>query len=269
MLKIIFSALVVYLLLCACAYLFQRRLIFMPTSGSVPEPKALSLRAERVRIPVSDDVTLTGWWAGSGASPYTLIWCHGNAGNISHRAEELRDFMRDGLNVLLFDYRGYGESTGSPTALGIKEDALAAYDFLRSRGVEADRIVPYGRSIGSGAAAHLANERDVAGLILVQPFTSTADMGRHAYPFLPVKLLLKENLDNVAELTRYEGPLLVLHGDADDIIPYAMGKRLFDSAASEKKTMVTLEGGDHNSIGFTHSNRILDSIAEWLDGLTP
>ncbi|MFH2000559.1 MAG: alpha/beta hydrolase, partial [Planctomycetota bacterium] len=145
----------------------------------------------------------------------------------------------------------------------------AVYDFLVSRGVQPGTIVPYGRSIGSGAASFLANQRHVAGLILVQPLTSTLDMGRKAYPYLPIRLLLTERIDNTVELARYEAPLLILHGDCDEVVPYSMGQELFRNAVSPDKRMVTLEGGDHNFIGTTHGAQIIDAVSEWLDHLSP
>lgn len=257
-----------YLLVCAGAYFFQRKLIFIPSRGPVPNPAKLGIEADKLLITPKDGPTLSAWWASGDRSPYTLIWCHGNAGNILHRAEEFADFIEAGFNVLLFDYRGYGDSEGAPSAAGIKEDVLAVYDHLIAQGVTKDRIVPYGRSVGSGPAVHLANQRQVAGLILVQPLTSTLAMGKRSFPFLPVKLLLREILDNEAELSKYEGPLLILHGDADEIVPFEMGKRLFEIAPGEKKNFVPLRGGDHNNLGRTHSRQILEAVRNFLESLS-
>lgn len=265
--KTIVTFCAVYLIVCLLTFLFQRKLIFFPYPGPVSNPKQLGIAAEQVDIPVNDSITLRGWWAHGSDSPYTLIWCHGNAGNLDHCADEFQDFVRAGINMLVFDYRGYGDSTGKPTAQGIKDDAVAVYDFLVSRNVEPGTIVPYGRSIGSGAASHLANQRDVAGLILVQPLTSTLDMGRKTYPWLPIRLLLTERIDNSAELARFEAPLLIIHGDRDDIVPYSMGLDLYKNAITKEKEMVTLEGGDHNRIGDTHGRQIVESVRDWLNRL--
>jgi len=267
MLKFLLILLIAYIILCAAAFFFQRKLIFIPSKGPVPEPSSLGIKAKKVDIPVPGSDPISGWWADSGASPYTLIWCHGNAGNLTNRAQELRDFISKGLNVLIFDYRGYGESPGSPSAEGVNQDTLAVYDYLVSQGISGKNIIPYGRSIGSGPATYLANRREVAGLILMQSITSTLEMGKHAFPFLPIKLLIREKIDNKAELSRFMGPLLIMHGDRDDIVPYAMGKELFRIAASKKKSFHELKGGDHNSIGFTHGNQITGTIQSWLDSL--
>jgi fermentation-respiration switch protein FrsA (DUF1100 family) len=194
----------------------------------------------------------------------TLLWCHGNAGNIAHRADEFKNFVRAGFNVLLFDYRGYGESTGSPSMEGIYEDTLGAYAFLLTKGVDPDTIIPYGRSIGSGPALYLANRRSVRGLILVQPLTSTYEMGKKSFPFLPIKLLLREIINNEEEIARYKGPLLVMHGNQDDIVPFEMGKRLFNLAPTQSKEFVPLLGGDHNSLGLTHGGKMIQAIQDWL-----
>lgn len=247
--------------------MFQRKFIFFPAQGQVGDPRSLGIEAERIALPISDSITLCAWWAAGGKSPYTLLWCHGNAGNISHRSEEFRKFLEAGFNVVLFDYRGYGESTGVPSMEDLCADTLALYDFLRAQGVEGSRIVPYGRSLGSGFAAYLANRREVAGLILAQPLTSTLEMGKRSFPFLPVSWLLQENLDNKAELAEYSGPLLILHGDCDDVVPFAMGKSLYDLSPSPRKEFVALRGCDHNNLGVTHGGQLIESIHRFLCGL--
>ncbi len=267
MLKLVLFLAVAYVLLCVAAFLFQRKLIFFSFGGPVSIPLKMGIDAKKVQIPVSDSVTLTAWWASKGEAPDILIWCHGNAGSINSRGEEFKRFVQSGFNVLLFDYRGYGESTGSPAVEGIFEDVLAVYHFLLKNGVEWHTIIPYGRSLGSGPALHLANQRDVAGLILVSPITSTLEMGQHAYPFLPIKLLLREIIDNRKELRKYNGPLLVLHGSRDDVVPFDMGRKLFEGAKSRDKTFITLEGADHNSLGVTHSRDLIEAMALWMNDL--
>ena len=200
-------------------------------------------------------------------SPYTLIWCHGNAGTIGDRIGEFKKFVEAGFNVLLFDYRGYGESTGSPSADGIKEDALAVYQFLLKQGLEWHTLVPYGRSLGSGPAAYLANKMDVGGLILAQPITSTLEIGKHAYPFLPVGLILQEILDNETELAGYDGPLLIVHGDQDDVVPFEMGEKLYNSARSRQKSFVSIKGAGHNNLGTTYFRDLQEAISEFLNSL--
>jgi len=171
--------------------------------------------------------------------------------------------------VLVFDYRGYGESTGEPTAEGLKEDAVAVFDFLVSRGVDKKKIIPYGRSVGSGPAASLANRRDAPGLILVQPFTSTLAMGKKSFPYLPVRFILKEIFDNKDELSRMQKPLLIIHGDRDNIVPYSMGKELHNTAVSLEKTFVTLKRGDHNNIGATHPRQLCEAIRKFIERISP
>lgn len=269
MIRILIILVSTYLLVCVAAFLFQRKLIFIPSRCTVPEPAQLGLDAERVEIEVKDGVRLVGWWARNQDSPYTLIWCHGNAGNILYRSDEFKAFLRAGFNLLLFDYRGYGESTGSPSVKGLEEDTLAVYDYLVAQGVAGEKIISYGRSIGSGPAAYLAHSRKVAGLVLVQPLTSTLEMGKRSFPFLPVGLFLTEIIDNKTALSRYDGPLLILHGDRDDIVPYEMGQELHRISASRHKRFVTLEGGDHNNLGSTHKKELLSTIRAWMDTLSP
>jgi fermentation-respiration switch protein FrsA (DUF1100 family) len=267
MFKLLLFLIVAYIVVCAGAFIFQRKLIFFTFGEPVPAPIKMGIEAKKVKIPVSDGVVLIGYWASKGDSPYTLLWCHGNAGTIGDRIGEFKRFIQAGINVFLFDYRGYGESTGSPSADGIKEDAIAVYEYLVKQGVEWHTIVPYGRSLGSGPAAYLANQRDVGGLILVQPITSTLEMGKHAYPYLPVGLLLREIIDNEAEMNRYDGPLLVVHGEQDDVVPFAMGEKLYNTARSRQKTLVPIPGADHNNLGITHFNALKEAIQEFLNSL--
>ena len=267
MFKILFFLIIAYVIVCAAAFLFQRKLIFFTIGGPVPVPVKMGIDAKKVQIPVSGDVVLTGWWYSKSESPYTLIWCHGNAGTIGDRIGEFKKFIQAGFNVLLFDYRGYGESTGSPSADGIKKDALAVYQFLLEQGLEWHTLVPYGRSLGSGPAAYLANKMDVGGLILVQPITSTLEIGKHAYPFLPVGLILREILDNESELAGYDGPLLIVHGDQDDVVPFEMGERLYNTARSRQKTFAPIQGAGHNNLGSVHFRELQNAITTFLNSL--
>ena len=267
MFKILLFVVIAYVILCVAAFLFQRKLIFFTIGGPVPVPVKMGIDAKKVQIPVSGDVVLTGWWYAKNDSPYTLIWCHGNAGTIGDRIGEFKKFIQAGFNVLLFDYRGYGESTGSPSADGIKEDALAVYQFLLKQGLEWHTLVPYGRSLGSGPAAYLANKMDVGGLILAQPITSTLEIGKHAYPFLPVGLILQEILDNETELAGYDGPLLIVHGDQDDVVPFEMGEKLYNSARSRQKSFVSIKGAGHNNLGTTYFRDLQEAISEFLNSL--
>ena len=177
----------------------------------------------------------------------TWLWFHGNAGNIGDRVENLK-LLHDevGVNVFLFDYRGYGRSRGRPTEKGTYLDADAALAYLRSRSdVSQEHIIYYGRSLGAAVAVDLATRHPPYGLILESPFPSVRYMARQAYSFLPAWPLLRARYDSLAKMATVEAPVLVLHGDNDNLVPIEAGRKLFD-AAREPKDFYTVQGAGHN-----------------------
>jgi hypothetical protein len=187
---------------------------------------------------------------GIGEARGVLLFFHGNAGNISHRLDSIAIFNRLGLDVLIVDYRGYGQSTGRPTEAGTYRDAQAAWDYLRqARGVAADRVVIFGRSLGGAVGAWLASQLPAdetpAAVIIESSFSSGADMARRLYPIFPARLLTRLKYPVVEYVARLRCPLLVVHSRDDEIIPYAMGQAVY-AAASQPKSFLELRG-DHNA----------------------
>lgn len=192
-----------------------------------------------------------------------VVFFHGNAGNISHRMQKLRLFRAMGASVLLFDYRGFGRSRGRPSETGTYLDGEAAVGYLsRARGIPSDRLVYYGESLGCAVALETALKLPPRALILDSPFTSVVEMGRLVFPFLPVDWLVRCRYDNLAKISRLKVPLLVLHSEEDDIIPFDMGRRLYE-AAQEPKRMAVLQGG-HND-GFLESAAWGPSVRDFLE----
>jgi uncharacterized protein len=243
------TLLAVYLAVCALLYFFQERLLFLPgiPGRAVPaNPAAAGLPFEEVRIATADGETLAAWWVPAPGARYTLVHFHGNAGNIGHRLELLSLLHALPANVLLFDYRGYGQSTGSPDEPGLYRDAEAVWDYLTgTRGLPAERLVLHGQSLGAGVAAHLAAARAPGALILESTFTSVPELAAEIYRWLPVRWLARLRFDTRARLKDVRCPVLVVHSDADELIPYAHGERLY-AAAPEPKRLLTI-GGDHNA----------------------
>ena len=232
-------------LLNAFMYLAQPAMLFFPYGTLEATPKDWGLDYEDVRLSTSDGVTLHGWYIPGDDSEQVLLFFHGNAGNISHRGESIAIFHRLGLNVLIIDYRGYGESGGSPSELGLYRDARAAWQYLtETLGFAPSDIILFGRSLGSAVAAKLASERRPGALILESGFSSAKDAAREIYPLLSWLVLLRFELDAVRYLGSVHCPVLVLHSPDDEIIPYSLGRKLFD-AAPEPKRFVELRGG-HN-----------------------
>ena len=204
------------------------------------------LPLEDVWFQSRDGTKLFGWYVEAGPSAPVLLWCHGNAGNVIHRLDNLAELYRLGLSVFIFDYRGYGRSTGKPTEDGLYQDALAAYGYLvNTRGVRPERLILFGRSLGASVAGTVASQRPAAGLILESPFPSIAAMARTHYLGLPLHWLLSGRFPLDERLSRVSLPVLVIHGDRDDIVPIALGREVF-AAAREPKSLYVIEGANHN-----------------------
>lgn len=206
-------------------------------------------RTEDVWIDSSDGVRLHGWLAEPARGPAraVVLYTHGNGGNVTNRRHVI-ELFRDRMNatVLVFDYRGYGRSDGRPTEVGVLDDARAARRWLAARaGVREGDVVLAGHSLGGGVAVDLAARDGTRGLILEGTFTNLPDVAASHVPLLPVRSVMQTRLDSVAKIGAYRGPLLVVHGDADRIVPYSLGRRLFE-AANEPKQFVTIPGGNHN-----------------------
>ena len=188
-----------------------------------------------------------GWYVEQTATSAVLLWCHGNAGNIINRLENLRELYRMGLSVFIFDYRGYGRSQGRPSEEGLYQDALGAHEYLtRIRMIRPERIVLFGRSLGGAVAGELAAQKPAAGLILESTFPSIEAVAKFHYGGLPVHWLLGADFKLIDRLPQLSLPKLIIHGDQDDIIPLELGRQVFD-AAKPPKSFYLIEGADHNN----------------------
>ncbi len=223
-----------------------------------PEPwverdwaKASGLPLEDVWFEAADGARLFGWYVESRQTPAVMLWCHGNAGNIIHRLQNLVELMRVvGLSVFLFDYRGYGRSQGRPSEEGLYRDALAAYRFLvTAKGVAPKRLVLFGRSLGAAVAGEVAARQPAAGLILESAFPSIEAVAKAHYGGLPVHWLLGADYRVLDRLPYLTLPKLIVHGDRDEIVPLALGRQVFE-AAREPKQFYLVTGADHNDVPF-------------------
>ena len=248
----------------------QRRLMYFPTS-EVPAPAEIGLTdVEPVTFETTDGLVLSGWFvAASGPSPrITVLVFNGNAGNRAHRGPLAAAFHRHGLQVLLVDYRGYGGNPGTPTETGLAADSRAARAYLAGRpDVDASRIVYFGESLGTAVAIDLAVEHPPAALVLRSPFTSMADVGQHHYPFLPVRLLLRDRFAAIDQIRRIQVPLLVIAGGHDRIVPIENSRRLYDAAVAPK-TLLVLPGADHNDAELLAGEEMIRAIVRFLQPLT-
>lgn len=202
------------------------------------------LGAEDVWFPASDGVRLHGWWSAV-AGPMVTLFLHGNAGNVSHRGSHLGAIRAAGSSILIADYRGYGRSEGRPSEKGLYADAEGAYEYLRRRGYAPERIIVHGESLGTSVAVALAVRKPVAGVVLEAPFTSAGDIAHRVVPFLGP--LLVRAFPTRRWVGRLSVPLLIIHGDADEVVPFSMGEELF-AAAPGPKRFWRIPGGGHSDI---------------------
>ncbi|MEM7027347.1 MAG: alpha/beta hydrolase [Pseudomonadota bacterium] len=240
--------------LTALLYFYQASFIFHPNGNVVVTPDKLSLDFEDVYLTTKDNQKINGWWVPHPEPRFTLLFLHGNAGNISHRLDTLKLFHDLGLSVLIIDYRGYGNSTGNISEQGTYIDANTAWQYLTNKmKIKPDEIIIFGRSLGGGVASWLAKNYNSAGVILESTFTSIADMGKHYYPYMPVKLINHIKFDSYSRITKINAPLLFIHSQSDEIVPFEFGRSLFEKA-NEPKSFLQISG-NHN-YGFQQSRGI-------------
>lgn len=226
--------------------------IFYPDRSMPAPPRAVEERW----ITTDDGVRIHAWYASAGGAAPTLVWSHGNGGNIGGRGDVLLALHRRGLSVLAYDYRGYGKSEGAPDESGVYRDAVAAYDSVRTLGTPAERIICFGESLGGAVSIHLAGERSCAGVVVVSTFTNLRDVARGH--FGPLAMLASGRFDSLARVGALTVPLLVAHGTRDEIVPFALSEKLY-AAAREPKQFLRIEGASHNDI--FASTELLNSIA--------
>ncbi len=270
MLSIVVIVVTLYVGLVALAFLFQERLLYFPLRGLAATPASIGLTYENVWLKTADGVKLSGWFIPAEPARGVVLFFHGNAGNISHRLDSIATFHDLGLSILIIDYRGYGQSKGKTTEQGTYLDAEAAWRYLvEERQIPPTKIVLFGRSLGGGVAAWLAQTHRPAGLILESTFTSVPDVAAQHYPFLPVRILTRVNYNTLDRLPAINCPVLIVHSPDDRLIPYQHAQRLF-ATAQEPKQFLELRGG-HNE-GFILSAQVyeagLDTFITSLPGIS-
>ena len=227
-------------------------LIFFPDRLMPPTPPGVLDRF----ITTADGVRIHAWYVAPPGATATLLWSHGNGGNIGNRTEILLALAARRLAVLAYDYRGYGRSEGAPDEAGVYRDAEAAYDELRASGVPAERIIAFGESLGGAVSIRLATERPCAGVAVVATFTSLRDVARVHYGLAGAAI--GSRFDSLGRLGRLRVPLFVAHGDQDEIVPYELGERVF-AAAPEPKRFLRVHGATHNDV--LGDPQLLDALA--------
>ncbi|HJR69593.1 MAG TPA: alpha/beta hydrolase [Gammaproteobacteria bacterium] len=241
----------------------QRELLYHPDSRQTVPPSFYPMLAgvEELRLTTADGVELVAWYAPAPAGRPTVVLFHGNGSTLRGERFRLKYFMDASIGALMVAYRGYSGNPGSPTEEGLYADARAALDWLQARGVRRESIALYGQSLGTGVATKMAAERDFGALILEAPYTSTVDVAAHRFPVIPVRWLMADRFDSLARIDSIEEPLLVMHGDADFVIPQSQARQLY-AAANEPKQAFWPSGVGHNDLfdsgGFTTARDFIE-----------
>ncbi|PTQ86429.1 hypothetical protein C8R27_12335 [Nitrosomonas ureae] len=241
---------ITYLALVLLVYLGQSRLVFFPDKQLSNTPAMFGLDYSSVSIATTDGETLHGWWVPSPDAKGTVLFFHGNAGNISHRINYLTMFRRLGYNTLLFDYRGYGQSSGTPSESGTYLDAQAAWQHLIvTQKIAPEQMILFGESLGGPIAAWLAARENPGLLVLASTFTSVFDLATQIYPFLPVRWISRFEYNTLESLQSVTCPVFIAHSPQDEIVPFQHGQRLFQTVSGPKQ-FLTLQGGHNNGFIF-------------------
>lgn len=239
-------AAVLYLAFVAALYLMERSFLYPASAQRATGAEAGLAGFQDLTLTTADGERLVAWWKPPEPGRAVILYFHGNGGGLWNRRHRARLVAEDARGLLMVSYRGYSGSTGTPTETGLREDARAAYAWLSER-VDPRRVVLYGESLGSGVAVRLASERPVGGLVLEAPYTSTADVAKLTYWFVPVDLLMRDQFRSIDLIGKLEAPLLVLHGERDSLIPIRLGERLYE-AAPQPKRFVRLPSVGHGDV---------------------
>ena len=244
-LYLIFSSIIIaYLLLIVFIYFYQRNLLYHPSENNYQNDE-IQFSYEEIFIKVDDKIKLKSWIINKNLKKFkTLVFFHGNAGELSNRIYKLNELNKLDINILLISWRGFSGNERSPTEDNLYKDAEAAIQWLNRKEVKNDRIILYGESLGTGVAVEIGKKNNFNSIILESPFTSMENAAKIYYPYLPVKLLLKDKYDSLSKITTIKTPILIMHGKKDDIVPFSMGKELFEKANNPKHSYFTSDD-DH------------------------
>ena len=252
-----------YILLLIIVFFFQGNLLYHPTIDNYlkdqveREPNEI----EKVKITTKDKIDLIGWFYNRDLEEFkTILFFHGNAGSLENRTYKLNHFKNLNLNFLIIAWRGFNGNKGKPNEMGLYEDAKSAIKWLKAKGIKEKNIILYGESLGTGVAVEVAQNKNYAGIILESPFTSMVNMGKKYYPFFPVNLLLKDKFESYKKINNIFVPVLIMHGKVDKIVPYDMGKKMYE-LANEPKFFYSQEYGDHM---IEYDEKLLSALKKFI-----
>ena len=261
LIKILSSVFIIYFLITLIIYFYQRKLLYHPSENNYLDENSLTHKIEKISIKSEND--LIGWYYFKNKNYKTLLFFHGNAGKLDNRVYKLNELSRLDVNYLIVAYRGFSGNKGNPSEKGLYMDSLAAKKWLNNIGVEDESIILYGESLGTAVAVNLASENKFAGIILESPFTSMVKLAKKYYPYLPVKILLKDKYESEKKLRGINTPILVMHGEQDTIVPFEMGKRIYEISLQPKYKYFN-EIDDHM---MDYNSQLIQSINEFIKSL--
>ncbi|MGB6326279.1 MAG: alpha/beta hydrolase [Methylocella sp.] len=254
----------IYILMIVGLAVFQRRLQYFPDRHLVDPAQAGMSGVEDLRLATADGETLVAWYVPAQDGHPLILYFHGNGGALADRVPRFRALTASGYGLLAISYRGYGGSTGSPTQKGLMQDGETAYLEARARGYGGDRIVLMGESLGTGVATALAAKHEAAALVLDSPYSSAMDVAAAHYAIFPVNWLMFDRFRSDLAIGDMHIPILVVHGDEDDVVPISLARRLFE-LANEPKTFMLVSGGKHLVLGLAE---VFPRVREWIDEKT-
>ena len=259
---ITFSSIVLaYFVIVVFVYFYQRNLLYHPSENNYQNDE-IKFKYEEVNIEVENEIKLKSWLINKDFNKFkTLLIFHGNAGDLSNRIYKLNELNKLEINILLISWRGFSGNKGSPTEQNLYKDAEAAIKWLNKKNVNNNQIILYGESLGTGIAVEMAKKNDFNSIILESPFTSIENSAKIYYPYLPVKYLLKDRYDTISKIKMVESPIMIMHGEKDDVVPFSMGKELFEKANSPKQSYFTPD--DDHMMEFNSS--LLKNIKDFIE----
>ena len=254
---------IAYFLILITTYIFQRNLLYHPQENNYFGDE-LNISIEKVKIKTQDNIDLLSWYHNKNLDDYkTILFLHGNAGSLHNRIHKINHFKDMDVNFLLVAWRGFSGNKGEPTEKGLYEYARSSVTWLKSKGVKENNIIIYGESLGTGVATEIAQNKNFAGIILESPFTSMIDAGKDKYPYLPVKFLLKDKYESDKKIKNINRPILIMHGKVDNIVPFHMGKKMYD-LANEPKYSYFSEYDDHM---MEYNEKLLKALKDFITSL--
>ena len=255
-----------YILLIIVLFFFQRNLLYHPSvdnylkDNSDTEPSEI----EKVKVTTEDKIDLIGWFYNKDIEKFkTIVFFHGNAGSLQNRTYKLNHFKDLDVNFLIIAWRGFSGNKGKPNEIGLYEDARSAINWLNMKGIQDKNIILYGESLGTAVALEIAQNKKYAGIILESPFTSMVNIGKKHYPFFPVSFLLKDKYESYKKINKISVPVLIMHGKVDKIVPYDMGKKMFE-LANDPKFFYSQEYGDHM---IEYDEKLLLALKQFIKSL--